>query len=131
VEGPEGIGGNNELEDNRVSDMLMGARYLPLEFGDPSLIPRIHMVKKGRKEGRMDEWMDSSRSGTWKQELKQRSWRTLLVLHGLLSLFSSFFFFKIHLFYVYEYTVAVSRHTKRGHWIPLQMVVSHLVVAGN
>jgi len=35
------------------------------------------------------------------------------------------------LFYVYEYTVAVFRHTRRGHQIPLQMVVSHHVVAGN
>ena len=30
-----------------------------------------------------------------------------------------------------EYTVAVFRHTRRGHGIPLQMVVSHHVVAGN
>jgi hypothetical protein len=32
---------------------------------------------------------------------------------------------------LYEYTVAVFRHTRRGHQIPLQMVVSHHVVAGN
>jgi hypothetical protein len=31
----------------------------------------------------------------------------------------------------YEYTVAVFRRTRRGHQIPLQMVVSHHVVAGN
>ena len=38
----------------------------------------------------------------------------------------------IYLFiYVYEYTVAVFRHTRRGHQIPLHMVVSHHVVAGN
>jgi hypothetical protein len=29
------------------------------------------------------------------------------------------------------YTVALFRHTRRGHQIPLQMVVSHHVVAGN
>jgi hypothetical protein len=29
------------------------------------------------------------------------------------------------------YAVAVFRHTRRGHQIPLQMVVSHHVVAGN
>jgi hypothetical protein len=40
-------------------------------------------------------------------------------------------FLKIYLFYVYEYIVAVFRHTKRGHQIPLQMVVSHHGVAGN
>ena len=39
------------------------------------------------------------------------------------------FFFS--LFYIYEHTVAVFRHTRRGHQIPLQMVVSHHVVAGN
>jgi hypothetical protein len=37
----------------------------------------------------------------------------------------------IYLFYVYEYTVAVIRHTRRGHRIPLQMVVNNHVVAGN
>jgi hypothetical protein len=41
------------------------------------------------------------------------------------------FLFLKELFYLYEYTVAVSRHTKGGHQIPLQMVVSHHVVAGN
>jgi hypothetical protein len=30
---------------------------------------------------------------------------------------------------IYKYTVAVFRHTRRGHQIPLQMVVSHHVVA--
>jgi hypothetical protein len=36
-----------------------------------------------------------------------------------------------YLFYVYEHTVTVFRHTRRGHQIPLQMVESHHVVAGN
>jgi hypothetical protein len=35
------------------------------------------------------------------------------------------------LFNLYEHTVAVFRHARRGHQIPLQMVVSHHVVAGN
>jgi hypothetical protein len=39
-------------------------------------------------------------------------------------------FFKKNLFYLYEYTVAVFRHTRRGHQIPLQMVVSHHAVVG-
>jgi hypothetical protein len=39
--------------------------------------------------------------------------------------------FKIYLFYLYEYTVVVFRHTRRGPQIPLQMVVSHHVVARN
>jgi hypothetical protein len=40
------------------------------------------------------------------------------------------FFFKIYLFIICKYTVAVFRHTRRGSQIPLQMVVSHHVVAG-
>jgi hypothetical protein len=42
-----------------------------------------------------------------------------------------FFFFKDLLTYLYEHTAAVFRHTRRGHQIPAQMVVSHHVVAGN
>jgi hypothetical protein len=41
------------------------------------------------------------------------------------------YFLKMYLFYVYEHTVAVFRHTRRVYWIPLQMVVSHRVAAGN
>ena len=33
--------------------------------------------------------------------------------------------FKIYLSYVWEYTIAVFRHTRRGHQISLQMVLSH------
>jgi hypothetical protein len=42
-----------------------------------------------------------------------------------------FFFFRIYLLYLYEYTVAAFRHTRSGHPILLQLVVSHHVVAGN
>jgi hypothetical protein len=37
--------------------------------------------------------------------------------------------FKKNLSYVCEYTVAVFRYTKGQHQIPLEMVVSHHVVA--
>jgi len=37
---------------------------------------------------------------------------------------------RLKLFFKKEYTVAVFRHTRRGHQIPLQMAVSHHVVAG-
>jgi hypothetical protein len=40
------------------------------------------------------------------------------------------FFFKIYLFIICKYTVAVFRHPRRGHQISLRMVVSHHVVAG-
>jgi hypothetical protein len=44
------------------------------------------------------------------------------------SLSLSLFLKKIYLFYVYEYTVAVFRHTRRGRQITLQMIVSHHVL---
>ena len=40
------------------------------------------------------------------------------------------FFLKIDLFIICKYTVAVFRHSRRGHQISLWMVVSHHVVAG-
>jgi hypothetical protein len=39
-------------------------------------------------------------------------------------------FFKIYLFIICKYTLAVFRHSRRGRQILLQMVVSHHVVAG-
>jgi hypothetical protein len=45
------------------------------------------------------------------------------------TLYVTMLFFS--LFYVYEYTVTAFRHTRKGHQIPLQMAVSHHVVAGN
>jgi hypothetical protein len=41
-----------------------------------------------------------------------------------------YFVFKIYLF-IFKYSIAIFRHTRRGHQISLQMVVSHHVVAGN
>jgi hypothetical protein len=48
----------------------------------------------------------------------------------LLCFFNKYFL-KILLFYVCEFTVALFRHTRRVNQIPLQMVVSHHVAAGN
>jgi hypothetical protein len=46
------------------------------------------------------------------------------------SCFLSFLFFFKDLFYLYDYTIIVSRHSSRR--LPsLQMVVSHYVVVGN
>ena len=46
-------------------------------------------------------------------------------------LFFLFSFFKdLFIYYICKYTVLVFRHTRRGSWIPLQMFVSHHVVAG-
>jgi hypothetical protein len=39
-------------------------------------------------------------------------------------------FLIMSLFYVSIYTVAIFIHTKRGHWILLQMIGSYHVVAG-
>jgi hypothetical protein len=44
--------------------------------------------------------------------------------------FFFFFFLKIYLFIICKYTVAVFRHSRRGHQISLRVVVSHHVVAG-
>jgi hypothetical protein len=49
---------------------------------------------------------------------------------GKEPLFLRFFFFKIYLFIICKYIVAVFRHSRRGNQISLQMVVSHHVVAG-
>jgi hypothetical protein len=48
------------------------------------------------------------------------------------SSFLSFFFLNkfTYLLIICKYTVAVFRHSRRGHQISLQMVVSHHVVAG-
>jgi hypothetical protein len=72
----------------------------------------------------------------WRVFFKHWLWLSVMVL-SFLSLFlivcytEVIIFLKNYLFYVYEYTVAVFRHTRRRHWLPLQMVVSHHVVAGN
>jgi hypothetical protein len=49
---------------------------------------------------------------------------------NLLTEEDTFFFFKIHLFIICKYTVAVFRQSRRGRQILLWMVVSHHVVAG-
>jgi len=86
------------------------------------------------------------RAGSWKQELMQRPWRVPLTgllplscsafflpsflpffLSFLLSFFLSFFLRIIYMLY----TVAVFRHNRREHQIPLQMVVSQHAVSGN
>jgi hypothetical protein len=51
-------------------------------------------------------------------------------VHVDFKYYHSFFGFT-YLFYVYMSAVAIFRHTTRGYWIPLQMVVSHHVVVGN
>jgi hypothetical protein len=53
------------------------------------------------------------------------------VFFCLFVLFSLILFFKIYLFYFYGCSVAVYKHTRRGHWISLQMAASHHVVSGN
>jgi len=52
------------------------------------------------------------------------------LLNHFIFIVKFLFFFKTYLFIIYEYTVTVFRHTRRGHQMSLQMVVSHHVVAG-
>jgi hypothetical protein len=56
---------------------------------------------------------------------------TLVSSHGMLLHQRSMNKMPQNNLYLYAYIVAVFRHTRRGHQIPLQMVVSHHVVAGN
>jgi hypothetical protein len=42
----------------------------------------------------------------------------------------NYFFFKIYLYIICEYTVTVFRHSRKGCQISLRVVVSHHVVAG-
>jgi hypothetical protein len=44
--------------------------------------------------------------------------------------FFSILFFFLRFIYLHEYTIALTRHTRRGHQIPLQMVMSHHVLVG-
>jgi hypothetical protein len=55
----------------------------------------------------------------------------LLTAEPSLKPLTLYFLKKKYVFNVYEYSVTVFRHTRREHWIPSQMVVSHHVVAGN
>jgi hypothetical protein len=59
-----------------------------------------------------------------------KGWIGAMHLWGFIPAFYLFFFFKIYLFIICKYTVAVFRHSRRGSQISLQMVVSHHVVAG-
>ena len=50
--------------------------------------------------------------------------------HNACNFVFRFFLKRKDLFILCEYTVAVLRHTRRGHQIPLHMVVSHHVLLG-
>jgi hypothetical protein len=68
-----------------------------------------------------------------KQLIRNKNINMHLIRHWFFFFFfqKQFFLNKIYVFYLEEYAVAVFRHTRRVHQIPLQMVVSHHVVAGN
>jgi hypothetical protein len=51
-------------------------------------------------------------------------------IHRTIQVRCAILFFNL-IFYVYEYAVAVFRYTRRGHQIPLQMVMIDHVVVGN
>jgi hypothetical protein len=73
-----------------------------------------------------------SQAGHLKTAGKLRSPDLTWPLEGFVCLFVCLFVLKIYLFYAYEYTtIDLFRLTRRGHQTPVQMVVSHHVVAGN
>jgi hypothetical protein len=55
--------------------------------------------------------------------------RVILVPMG--ASYQAYCSFLKEIYFIYKYTVAVFTHTRRGHQMPLQMVVRHHVVAGN
>jgi hypothetical protein len=72
---------------------------------------------------------------SWLDRLGFRSWAYPLIIDvnrgNCYEWGKKLCFFKIYLFIICKYTVAVFRHSRRGHRIILQMVVSHHVVTGN
>ena len=63
----------------------------------------------------------------WKERPLVLSWLGRVYIYFFVCSFSFSFFFFFRFIYLYEYIVAVFGHTRRGHQIPLQMVVSHHV----
>ena len=65
-------------------------------------------------------------SPRWGLPHGQKALKNILLVHVYFN------FLKILIYlYIYLYKCSVFRHTRRGHCIPLQMVVSHHVAAGN
>jgi hypothetical protein len=72
----------------------------------------------------------------WHKYLVSKAWCMFSLLFFFLNPQSTFpaprLYFLVYIFYVFEYNLAVFRRIRRGgHQIPLQMAVSHHVVAGN
>jgi hypothetical protein len=77
----------------------------------------FHIKSSSWKEvDRNSKW-----AGTGMQELMKKPWRgaAYWLAQPACLLAFSLSLFKIYLFYVYEYTVAVFRNTRRRHQIPL------------
>jgi hypothetical protein len=54
-----------------------------------------------------------------------------ILFYFILFYFILFYFLRFIYSFMYVSTMSFFRHTRRGHQIPLQIVVSHHVVAGN
>ena len=71
----------------------------------------------------------------WKKSKTERVFIPTLiyvkVYDNYINPFLCFVLFFRFLKYICKYILAVFRHTRREHWIPLQMVVSHHVVVRN
>jgi hypothetical protein len=87
------------------------------------------------KKGRWNRWTDGHVPIRDKVSvlLEAAQWQpmpSIATFHPKPCLFSFCFFFRF-VYFLYEYTVAFFMHNRRRHRIPLQMVVSHHVVAEN
>jgi hypothetical protein len=90
---------------------------------DPSLSPPSHLGKKKMYSHKLFSVCTHTQPGSIINRFSRKS------IPRVYRLFMSFLS-KIHLFNLCKYTVALFRHTRRGYQIPLQMFVSHHVVAG-
>jgi hypothetical protein len=77
------------------------------------------------------EMLDSMSLPLWELGTEFGSSEEQVMTEPSLQPFDLFFLKFIYLFYVYDCTITVFRYTRSRHQIPLRMVVSHHVAAGN
>ena len=81
-----------------------------------------------------DKWLESLRNVNL-IKIQKFLFKKYILRYLFIYLFICFvclfsWFFKIYLFIICKYTVAVFRHSGRGHQISLRMVVSHMWLLG-
>lgn len=96
-------------------------------------LPKRQKTSAGSPDCHLDRWAprQAVRDMHWPSSEDSNSTGILLrPICIFFFIFLFYFIFNIYLFIVRKYIVAVSRHSRRGCQISLQMVVSLHVVAG-